>query len=572
MEDKLQHIIQQPELLQTVPLQQLEQWIEAYPSIAWFKIEKYRRNQQEEDLANTATYINKRQILYQILNDKTTSSNTLSKNAENIDCQIKETETNEESDRHIERSMSEISQTSNDELETNNDTLRHTERDTSEVSQITNDEIVEDKKQEKHHNIADDILATIAKLKNQEETEEDQSRHIEQSEISQIITEEVETNEENNLIEQSEISYTNDDELETEQNEITQATTSLLIDEVSTRTIQIQLDNINTLPIIKFQDTVIASIQSIAINNNSDKKPVITINSIDVEVLPTIVFKMHKIKLPNPVQIGAIDNTEVDTTIEADTLSTIEADIATLENAFTDESNHHIKQSSNKISNNGELETINDENNQSEIVKETSDTAEIILATTNNLDEIKITEEENNIADADDVIETDNTTEEEEQEAVTIDDNNLTELEFIEDNEKTVAINEQEEHNFVDWLAILEGGIQIQTLKEQERSWSIEHQHVFENEFMIEHKQEIQQTVFEEGEFDTKEELDEQVTQLADSSISFKQEMMTETLAKIYEKQGKYEQAINIYNNLLLKFPEKSSYFASQIEKIQNLK
>ncbi|TYP97857.1 hypothetical protein C7447_10322 [Tenacibaculum adriaticum] len=48
-------------------------------------------------------------------------------------------------------------------------------------------------------------------------------------------------------------------------------------------------------------------------------------------------------------------------------------------------------------------------------------------------------------------------------------------------------------------------------------------------------------------------------------------QLMTETLAKVYLEQKKYENAIKAYEILSLKYPEKSGFFADQIKRIQIL-
>jgi hypothetical protein len=47
--------------------------------------------------------------------------------------------------------------------------------------------------------------------------------------------------------------------------------------------------------------------------------------------------------------------------------------------------------------------------------------------------------------------------------------------------------------------------------------------------------------------------------------------LMTETLAKVYLEQKKYENAMQAYRILSLKYPEKSGFFADQIKRIQIL-
>lgn len=47
--------------------------------------------------------------------------------------------------------------------------------------------------------------------------------------------------------------------------------------------------------------------------------------------------------------------------------------------------------------------------------------------------------------------------------------------------------------------------------------------------------------------------------------------LMTETLARVYLEQRKYQKAIQAYEILILKYPEKSSFFADRISEIEKL-
>jgi tetratricopeptide (TPR) repeat protein len=63
--------------------------------------------------------------------------------------------------------------------------------------------------------------------------------------------------------------------------------------------------------------------------------------------------------------------------------------------------------------------------------------------------------------------------------------------------------------------------------------------------------------------------LEEAHIDLTKESITLHDSLLTESLAQVMLKQGKFERAIEIYKRLQLKFPEKGSYFSTLTEELK---
>ncbi|MEL6607239.1 MAG: hypothetical protein AAFP88_03250 [Bacteroidota bacterium] len=57
---------------------------------------------------------------------------------------------------------------------------------------------------------------------------------------------------------------------------------------------------------------------------------------------------------------------------------------------------------------------------------------------------------------------------------------------------------------------------------------------------------------------------------LTQESTTFHDDLATESLAQVLLQQGKVERALAVYHQLMLKFPEKRTYFAALLKELKN--
>ena len=116
-----------------------------------------------------------------------------------------------------------------------------------------------------------------------------------------------------------------------------------------------------------------------------------------------------------------------------------------------------------------------------------------------------------------------------------------------------MAFNESENHSFSEWLTLL-------NVKKIERKEDQKEVSLIDNFLQKEVK--ISRP--------KKEAFFNQID-VAKESLIENDDLVTPTLAKVYLEQGHYEKAISAYEKLILKYPEKSTFFAAQIKLISKL-
>ena len=119
-------------------------------------------------------------------------------------------------------------------------------------------------------------------------------------------------------------------------------------------------------------------------------------------------------------------------------------------------------------------------------------------------------------------------------------------------NETPLSFEENDKHSFSQWLSLAK--------VKKIRNYNSEEKII--NNF-IEHEHEIR--------IKKNEEFFKPST-AAKKSLQHNNNLITPTLAEVYLKQGHFDKAISAYEKLILKYPQKSTFFAEKIKLIKNQK
>lgn len=129
---------------------------------------------------------------------------------------------------------------------------------------------------------------------------------------------------------------------------------------------------------------------------------------------------------------------------------------------------------------------------------------------------------------------------------------------------KPLAFTKQERHSFAEWLQLTAPKPIVREKKEETKEKKKTSKK--DKKFAL-----LDKFIAKKPKITPSKEVDSKVDIEASTRID-KNQLMTETLAKVYLEQKKYKKAIQAYKIMSLKYPEKSGFFADQIQKVKNLK
>jgi len=127
---------------------------------------------------------------------------------------------------------------------------------------------------------------------------------------------------------------------------------------------------------------------------------------------------------------------------------------------------------------------------------------------------------------------------------------------------KPIPFTKKEKHSFTEWLQLTSTTDELEAEESEEN--------VME-ELERKKKFELLDRFIENNPKIVPKEAPNVKLDIKDSTKFDKNELMTETLAKVYLEQKKYKKAIQAFKILSLKYPEKSGFFADQIQAVKKL-